>query len=219
LPPALTSVKGAKPFALEGEHVSSRFSRNYSRERFGARANAGQAISLKETLMTVSTPYRIKAGAISVVFVAAAIAAACAGPATPIAPSASGTTFAVASVQPSTSSASIQQDLLLTKKCPLVDHCTVFTSSSGPIPVGSDIFYSGPLLDARTTSAIVVTTPRGDTAKGNCSFNYESLVGSCVVTGGTGALVGFHANVKVTSDFSTDPAGEFTWQGRYHFVR
>ena len=83
----------------------------------------------------------------------------------------------------------------------------------------SDIDYFGPLLEDRTTSRIVVTTPGGDTATGHCSLSYKTFVGTCVVTGGTGALAGLHANVRVTSDFDSDPAGVFTWEGRYHFVR
>ena len=159
--------------------------------------------------MTVSSVHRMKPGAILVVFAAATIAASCAqGPATPTAPSASVTT--------SGSSASIQESLLLTKTCGAGDHCTVVTSSAGPIPPGSDIYYSGPLLVARTTSSIVVTTPRGDTASGNCSLSYRTFEGTCVLTGGTGALAGLHANVKV---FMSDPAGVFTWEGRFHFVR
>ena len=159
--------------------------------------------------MNFSTAHRMTPRAILVVFAAATIAASCAqGPATPTTPSAIVTT--------SGSSASIQESLLLTKTCGLVDHCTVKTSSAGPIPPDSDIYYSGPLLEARTTSAIVVTTPGGDTAKGNCSLSYETFLGTCVLTGGTGALAGLHANVKV---FMSDPAGVFTWEGRYHFVR
>ena len=175
--------------------------------------------------MRVITTHRMKPGAILVVFAAATIAASCAeGPATPTAPSASATTSAVAAPgvaggQQSISAGSIQESLLLTKTCGSIDHCTVITSSAGPIPPGSDIYYSGPLLEARTTSRIVVTTLGGDTATGNCSFSYRNWVGTCVLTDGTGALAGLRANVRVSSDFSSDPAGVFTWEGRYHFVR
>jgi len=143
------------------------------------------------------------------IFAAATIAAACAqGTATPTAPSASATA--------SESSASIQESLLLTKICaPDEPHCTVKTSSAGPIPVDSDIEYFGPLLLNRTTSRIVVTTPGGDTATGNCSLSYTTFEGTCVLTEGTGALAGLHASLKV---FESAP-GVFTWEGRYHFVR
>ena len=151
--------------------------------------------------------------------------ASCAGgPNTPTAPS-SGTAIPALSShssvsgQQSLSSANAQQTLLLTKTCDAVDHCTVITSPSGPIPVGSDVNYFGPLLEARTTSRIVVTTPGGDTATGHCSVGYKTGEGTCVLTDGTGILAGLHANLKVSSDFVSDPAGVFTWEGRYHFQR
>ena len=118
---------------------------------------------------------------------------------------------------PANAGTATQAVLLLTKTCDAIDHCTVITSSSGPIPVGSDINYFGPLLEARTTSRIRVTTPAGDTADGNCSVSNKTGEGTCVITGGTGALAGFHANLKVSSDFVSDPAGVFTWEGPYHF--
>jgi hypothetical protein len=108
--------------------------------------------------------------------------------------------------------------LLLTKTCDAIDHCTVITAEAGPIPVGTGAFYTGPLLENRTTSGIVLTTPSGDTATGHCSLNHKTGLGTCVFTSGTGELAGFHANVKVTSDFVSDPAGVFTWSGTYHFV-
>ena len=107
---------------------------------------------------------------------------------------------------------------LLTKTCDAFNHCTVVTSEAGPIPVGTEALYAGPLLERRTTSAVVLMTPNGDTATGNCSLNYKTGLGTCVFTSGTGALAGFHANLKVTSDFVTNPEGVFTWSGEHHFV-
>ena len=113
---------------------------------------------------------------------------------------------------------SIQLPLLLTKTCDAIDHCTVVTSPAGPLPVGSEAFYSGPLNETRTTSGVLIRTPQGDTAAGHCSLSYRSWVGTCTFTSGTGALSGFHANLKVSSDFVTDPAGVFTWDGTYRFT-
>ena len=104
--------------------------------------------------------------------------------------------------------------LLLTKTCDAIDHCTVITSSSGPFPVGSDVNYFGPLLESRTTSRILVTTPGGDTADGHCSVSYKTGTGACVIDGGTGALAGLHANIEVSSDADFVV---FTWEGRYRF--
>ncbi len=61
-----------------------------------------------------------------------------------------------------------------------------------------------------------MTTPGGDTATGNCSLSYRTFEGTCVLTDGTGAPAGLHANLKV---FMSDPAGVFNLEGRYHFVR
>jgi hypothetical protein len=50
-----------------------------------------------------------------------------------------------------------------------------------------------------------------DTAEGNCSLSYKKWEGTCVLTHGTGALTGLHANVKVSSDFSDPDNPFFTW--------
>jgi hypothetical protein len=152
------------------------------------------------------------------------ISISCAGgPGTPTAPTGtvnlSPRSQSPASGQEAHSSTGAQHTLLLTKTCDALDHCTVITSPSGPIPAGSDVNYFGPQLELRTASSIVVTTPGGDTATGHCSVGYKTGEGTCVLTGGTGALAGLHANLKVTSDFVADPNGVFTWEGRYHFVR
>ena len=139
------------------------------------------------------------------------------GPEGPTSPSATARVSDLAATAPGIEGTARQAVLLLTKTCDAIDHCTVITSSSGPIPVGSDINYFGPLLEARTTSRIRVTTPAGDTADGNCSVSNKTGEGTCVITGGTGALARFHANLKVSSDFVSDPAGVFTWEGPYHF--
>jgi hypothetical protein len=140
------------------------------------------------------------------------------GPGNPTSPSATPAVSGLAATAPPGIEGTARQAaLLLTKTCDAIDQCTVITSSSGPIPVGSDVNYFGPLLEARTTSSIRVTTPAGDTADGHCSVSNKTGEGTCVITGGTGALAGLHANVKVSSDFVSDPAGVFTWEGRYHF--
>ena len=175
--------------------------------------------------MTSSSGDGIKTGAILVILVGTALAVSCSeAPATPTAPTASDATLALSAQDlsdssPTDSSASSQDEMLLTKTCDAIDHCTVITSTSGPIPVGSDVTYFGPLLEARTTSRIVVSTPGGDTGSGQCSLSYKTGDGTCVLTGGTGALAGLQANLKVSSDFVSDPAGVFTWAGRYHFTR
>ncbi len=132
----------------------------------------------------------------------------------PTSPSALAAASGSAATAPGIDGTARQAALLLTKTCDAIDHCTVITSSSGPISVGSDVNYFGPLLEARTTSRIRVTTPGGDTADGHCSVSYKTGTGTCVITGGTGALAGLHASLKVSSD---SDFVVFTWEGRYHF--
>ena len=134
------------------------------------------------------------------------------GRGTPTSPSAAAAVSGLAATVPAAGKAG-HGVLLLTKTCDAGDHCTVITSSSGPIPIGSDVNYFGPLLEARTTSRIVVTTPDGDTADGHCSVSYKTGTGTCVITGGTGELAGLHANLEVSSD---SDFAVFTWEGRYH---
>ena len=160
-------------------------------------------------------------------------AAACSGHNSPTGPTATTATSAWAAsapaieatveqggVPPSQASASSPlQHLLVRKTCDAINHCTVVESETGPIPVGTEAFYTGPLLERRTSSGVILTTPAGDTATGNCSLNYNTGLGTCVFTSGTGELAGFHANLKVTSEFPPEnPDGLFTWDGTYHFV-
>ena len=175
--------------------------------------------------MKLSVGYAMQSFALLMLNACALFAASCsAGTGTPTAPSALAgnlppTLQALDGADETISAVSAQAVLLLTKTCDAIDHCTVITSASGPIPVGSDVNYFGPLLEARTTSSILVTTPAGDTAAGHCSVSYRTGEGTCVITDGTGALAGLHANLRVSSDFVSDPAGVFTWEGRYHFER
>jgi hypothetical protein len=168
------------------------------------------------------------------VWAGALAAVACAdGPAAPTSPTASPAVVSLPATVPGNQATVPQaivtteapsgfshiRPLLLTKTCDAIDHCTVITAEAGPIPVGTGAFYTGPLLENRTTSGVVLTTPSGDTATGHCSLNYKTGLGTCAFTSGTGELAGFHANVKVTSDFESNPAGVFTWSGTYHLVK
>ena len=105
--------------------------------------------------MKVRTAHAITSFALLAVLTGTLISASCAaGPNTPTAPS-SGTASPALSItssvsgQQSFSSANAQHTLLLTKTCDAIDHCTVITAPSGPIPVESDVNYFGPLLEAQ----------------------------------------------------------------------
>lgn len=123
------------------------------------------------------------------------------------------TTLALTVLAPSASAASPLGDLLLTKTCDAYNHCTVVTSTSGPLVVGTTGTYNGPEFDHRLSSEVVLATPDGGTATGHCTLSYATLLGTCSFARGTGSLAGFHANLTVSS-----PDGAvFTWAGTYFF--
>ena len=61
------------------------------------------------------------------------------GPGGPTSPSATAAVSGLGATAPGIDGTARQAVLLLTKTCDAIDHCTVITSSSGPIPVGSDV--------------------------------------------------------------------------------
>lgn len=123
--------------------------------------------------------------------------------------------LAMAALAPAVSAGSPTGSLLLTKTCDTFDHCTVVTSTDGPLPVGTEGFYSGPWPYSRLSSDVLLLTPDGDTADGHCTLSFASATGTCTFAQGTGALAGFHANLTVTTaDWTV-----FVWAGTYHFDR
>jgi hypothetical protein len=124
-----------------------------------------------------------------------------------------GLCLATAGLAPAVSASSPIGPLLLTKTCDAYNHCTVVTSTDGPLPVGTEGFYSGPWPYPRLSSDVLLVTPDGDTADGHCTLSFVTASGTCTFAQGTGALAGFHANLTVTtSDWIT-----FTWAGTYHW--
>ena len=127
----------------------------------------------------------------------------------------------VAAVSPSASSP--LAPLYLTKTCdagfPVTPICTVVTSLEGPLPVGTQAYYTFALIDFETaerlSAKLQLTTPGGGgTADGHCTLSFKSGLGRCVLTGGTGDLAGFHANLDVSF---TPATGITVWDGTYHF--
>lgn len=135
-----------------------------------------------------------------------------------------GAVAALALLVPSVSASSPIGEVHLTKTCPTFETtatCTVITSDSGPIPVGTVAAYSGPLFSPAISSAVVLTTPDGSTATGHCTLVWrpeltgEDGFGTCVFVSGTGSLAGFHANLKITDNPNTLVTN---WDGAYLFA-
>jgi hypothetical protein len=131
----------------------------------------------------------------------------------------------VALVPFSAAASSPQGSILLSKTCdpnfPTVPTCTVISSSSGPIPVGTVATYSG-IFSPRLTANVVLSTPDGSTATGFVTLNYASGLGTVTFVAGTGDLAGFHAIIAVNCGpgCSGVPAssGITIWAGTYIFT-
>ena len=109
------------------------------------------------------------------------------------------------------------QALSLVKECSEFtdhsgDHCTITKSSFATIPVGSKIYYYGPVIGpAILSTAIVLDAGDGTTAIGYCNVDLPKSSGACTFWAGSGKLVGFRALVNLT----VDGDGLFHWDGNY----
>ena len=81
--------------------------------------------------------------------------------------------------QPSSASSPIGR-VYLTKTCdaafPTIPICTVQASDAGPLPVGTEAYYSFAVLDFEKlrSAGVILTTPGGDTAAGHCTLSFKT---------------------------------------------
>ena len=114
------------------------------------------------------------------------------------------------------------QDLHLVKECSHFDgkpgtFCQITDSSFAAIPVGSKIFYYGPVIGpAILSTAIVLDAGDGNTAIGNCSVEPNKNYGTCTFWAGSGTLRGFQALVTLSPVDGN--AAAFHWDGFYDVV-
>lgn len=130
-----------------------------------------------------------------------------------------GTIVALAAVIPSASAGTTLQPLHITKECSHFNgqtgsYCTITGSDVDAIPVGTKVFYLGPVISDPNflSSKVVARAGHGNRAHGYCSAIYSPYHGVCTFWKGTGTLSGFHASIDVTLD-----AGVFHWDGTYLF--
>jgi hypothetical protein len=133
-----------------------------------------------------------------------------------------GILFAVSVLGPSAMAGATLTPLHITKECSeftgdVPSFCTVTGSDFAAIPVGSKIFYFGPVIADPNflSSRVVIRAGQGNKARGYCSVIYldppTDTHGVCTFWKGTGALHGFHASV----DYSIDSSGVLHWDGTY----
>lgn len=94
--------------------------------------------------------------------------------------------------------------------------CTIAKSDAAVLPVGTRVWYQGPVLTNIyfLSSVTVLDDEAGDTATGYCIYGAEASRGMCSFYAGTGKLDRFHALVDVTIDAS----GLWHWDGMYYFA-
>ena len=98
--------------------------------------------------------------------------------------------------------------------------CVVSSSDFPAIPVGSKVWYLGPVIvdTLFLSSNVRLETGSGSTATGYCinlarPAEDPRSTGMCTFWDGTGDLTGFHAAV----DVSIDASQEFHWDGTYYY--
>jgi hypothetical protein len=126
----------------------------------------------------------------------------------------------LAVVVQSASAGTALQPVHITKECSGFtgqpgSFCTITGSDLSAIPVGTKIFYLGPVISDPNflSSEVVVRAGHGNRAHGYCSAIYSPYHGICTFWKGTGTLAGFHASV----DVSADSSGVIHWDGTYVF--
>jgi hypothetical protein len=132
-----------------------------------------------------------------------------------------GTIVALAAViVPSASAGTDLQPIHITKECSgftgqAGSFCTITGSDLTAIPVGTKVFYKGPVISDPNflSSRVVAKAGHGDRAFGYCSAIYAPYHGVCTFWRGTGTLAGFHASIDVTLDANS----VFHWDGTYLF--
>ena len=93
--------------------------------------------------------------------------------------------------------------------------CTIAESDLGAIPVGTKVWYLGPVLtNSYFLSSDVSLEAVGGTATGYCIFVSKPSTGICTFWEGTGTLARFTAVLDVTRD----AAGLWHWDGIYYFA-
>ena len=94
-------------------------------------------------------------------------------------------------------------------------YCTIRSSNVKAIKVGSKIFYLQPDRKTKADSDTVIYVGPGTVATGHCLLYFKTSLGLCTISGGTGALVGFHMRARVSADRTVPNL--WHWDGTYSF--
>lgn len=106
-------------------------------------------------------------------------------------------------------------DLHMTKECPEYtgqagSFCTITSSNIDAIPAGSKVVYHSAAGEKTIESDLTITFGDEELVSGHVVFNFESNTGTLTLTGDSGELTGFNAEIDVTS------VGDVAhWDGTY----
>lgn len=130
-----------------------------------------------------------------------------------------GAVIAVFVGAPNAVATSTAHPIHLLKDCSTMDgvaptYCTISATNVDAIPVGTKVWYLGPVLTNSyfLSSAVRMDDERRNTATGYCIFQARTAVGLCSFWEGTGRLAGFVAILDVT----IDTAGAWHLDGSYY---
>jgi len=134
-----------------------------------------------------------------------------------------GTILAITILAPTAVAAPTAHPIHLVKDCSTYTGenpslCTISGSDLGAIPVGSKVWYRGPVLTNSyfLSSNVTLEEDDGSVATGYCIFDARATesTGLCTFWAGTGALIGFTAILHVT----IDDLGVWHLDGEYYFA-
>ena len=95
--------------------------------------------------------------------------------------------------------------------------CTITSSNVKAIEVGSTIRYARDAVDGFLDTDVILNPPGpgNNVAFGHCTLSLVTGIGACSLSGGTGRLTWFQADVDVS------PLGwpDFAWNGTYGYSR
>ena len=93
--------------------------------------------------------------------------------------------------------------------------CTITSSNSDAIEVGSRVFYASAAGAASLDSDVVLDLPGpgNNRAFGHCTLDFATGLGLCTFSGGTGRFTFFHASANVS--YLGGP--NWAWNGTYTF--
>lgn len=132
------------------------------------------------------------------------------------------TVVAFAALAPAVSANSNPLPIHLTKDCStysgeIPSLCTIETSDLSLLPVGTKVWYEGPILTNNyfLSSNMLLEAGPNATATGYCIFDARAIAqtGLCTFWAGTGSLTGFTAILHVT----IDDQGIWHLDGEYYF--